>query len=83
MLDEYIIKASNRKDFEKKAKEYFVNMTGRIRTLHKTNYCSCGYSRFATEFITFTNMEEIATFEKTHMNSTPFRRCGNCFRNKK
>lgn len=80
MLDKYIITVRGRKDFEKKAKEYFVNMTCAIRTLHKTNNQSCYHSHFAASFITFSSMAEIEDFENTHMDSTPFRRCGNCFR---
>ena len=80
MLDNDIIIAKCQKDFDKEAKELFVNMQGNVRTLHKTNNKSCYYSRFAYSFLTFSNIDEVEMYEKKHKNATPFKRCGNCFK---
>lgn len=77
MLERDIITAHRKQDFDANVKEYFVNMKGNTRTLHKTG--GCYYATYAYKFITFTSMEEVEAYEKTHKNATPFKRCGNCF----
>ncbi len=80
MLDKDIIIAKGKKEFDKEAKEFFVNMQGNVRTLHKTNYKSCPWSKNAYSFLTFSNIDEVEKYEKNHKNATPFKRCGNCFK---
>ena len=80
MLDNDIIIAKSKKEFEQQVKELFVNMQGNVRTLHKTNFKSCQHSKYASSFLTFSNMNEVEAYEKSHKNATPFKKCGNCFR---
>ena len=78
MLEEYILVAHRKKEFDEQVKEYFVNMEKNVRTLHKTG--KCYWANYAYKFITFSSLDEVKEFEKTHRNATPFKRCGNCFR---
>ncbi len=80
MLDKDTLMASGKKEFDQKAKEFFVNMQGNVRTLHKTNNKSCPHSKCAYSFLTFSTIEEVVAYEKKHMDATPFKRCGNCFK---
>ncbi len=77
MLDHDILYAKGKQEFDENVSNYFVNMTGNTRTLHKTY--SCHYAHWAYKFITFDTLEDVAEYEKTHQNATPFKRCGNCF----
>lgn len=80
MLDKDTIVVIGKTEFDKQVKELFVNMTSNVRTLHKTNFKSCPYSKMSNRFITFSNMKEVDAYERTHKDATPFKRCGNCFR---
>ena len=80
MLDEYIISAKNNKEFQSQASRYFVNMENNLRTLHKTGFKRCPYSKGAYRFLSFDTLDSVQEFEKNHKDMTPFRRCGNCFK---
>lgn len=79
MLDKDIITASGKAEFDKYVKEYYVNMTGNVRTLHKKG---CYLCPLAYSFITFDSKGEVDAYEKMHQNATPFKKCGVCFKNK-
>lgn len=81
MLEDDIIYAKGKKEFDERVSNYFVNMTVNARTLHKTYACKC--SKWAYRFITFDTLEDVAEYEKTHQNATPFKRCGDCFKSSK
>ena len=83
MLEKDTIQVKGKAEFDRNVKDLFVNMTGNIRTLHKTNYKSCQYSKMSNSFITFSTEEEVEVYEKNNKNATPFRKCGICFKNKK
>ncbi len=80
MLEEFALIAAGKKEFDAQVKNYFVNMTNNTRTLHKTYQRSCPYSKCSYKYITFDTLEEVKEFEKRHLNATPFKRCGNCFK---
>ena len=80
MLDQDIIYAGSKKEFDDNVGNYFVNMTNNVRTLHKTYNRSCYYSNSAYRFISFDTHEDVEKYEKMNKNSTPFKRCGNCFK---
>lgn len=80
MLDKDIVSGLRGGEFQSSVGEYFVNMTGYIRTLHKTNCKSCPHSSWAYSFISFNSLKEVEEYEKAHKDATPFRRCGNCFK---
>ena len=80
MLDKDVIVVTGKQEFDENVKEYFVNMENNIRTLHKTG--GCYYAKCAYKFITFSSLEEVERYEKMHKDATPFRKCGNCFRNR-
>ena len=75
-LQEYVIRGGDGKVFQKRSKDYNVNMTKQQRTLHKKG--NCPYSKGMWEFIPFDTLEDVEKFEKEHV--VKFRRCGNCFR---
>lgn len=77
MLEEYTITSGSGKLFQELSKEYNVNMTGLVRTLHKKG-STCPYSHGMTSFIPFDTLDEVEKFEKEHI--VTFKRCGNCFR---
>ena len=79
MLDEYILEAKNKEEFQSKVSNYFVNMDNNLRTLHITGCKQCQYSNWAFRFISFDTLESVIEFESNHKNYTPFRKCGNCF----
>ena len=77
MLEEFTIIAQNGKTFREFSKDYNVNMTGLVRTLHKKGTsCPCANGMFS--FIPFDNLDEVKKFEQEH--EVTFKRCGNCFR---
>ena len=80
MLEKYIKIAKSGNEFTNQADKYFVNMSNNMRTLHITGCKSCQYSTYAYRFITFSAIQEVENFEKSHMYDTPFRKCRNCFR---
>ncbi len=65
--------AHSKKEFDTNAKEYVMNMTKNIRTLHKKNNPNCYYSKCFYEYVDFDNLEEVKKFPKT------YRKCENCF----
>ena len=81
MLEEDVIIVQCKKEFDENADNYFVNMLGNRRTLHKTN-SKCSHSKYAYAFIPFSSEEEVLRYELVHKNATPFHRCSNCFKNK-
>lgn len=76
MLGNFTIISGNATEFKKNSKEYNVNMTGLVRTLHKKD--ACYYSKYMTSFIPFNSLVEVEQFEKEH--NIVFKRCGNCFK---
>lgn len=80
MLNEDIVIAHGKKEFDEKVDKYFVNMLGNRRTLHITNSSNCPHSKCADSFIPFSTMEDVLKYEAIHKNATPFHRCGNCFK---
>lgn len=77
MLEKYIISGGNKKIFDENSKEFNVNMTKQIRTLHRKK-CNCQYAKSMNDFIPFNSLEEVEDFEKLH--NVTFGRCGNCFK---
>ncbi|MDE6603718.1 MAG: hypothetical protein K2K90_16550 [Lachnospiraceae bacterium] len=78
MLDYDIVYVKSKQEFDDRVSDYFVNMTNNARTLHKTY--ACHSANMAYRFIAFDTLEDVAEYEKLHRNSTPFKRCGNCFK---
>lgn len=76
MLEEYTFTSGSGKLFQEKSKNFNVNMTVIVRTLHKKN--GCYYSNGMTKFIPFDTIEEVERFEQEH--NVAFRRCANCFK---
>ena len=79
MLDSDIVNAQNKKQFDLKEGQLFVNMNERVRTLHIAYCRSCQYSTYAFKYIPFSSLQEVEEYEKSHKDATPFKRCGNCF----
>ena len=80
MLDKDIVVATSKKEFDAATDILFVNMCNNMRTLHKTYNKSCPYSKCASRFIPFSGIEEVEVYERQHKDSTPFKKCGNCFK---
>ena len=76
MLEEYTITSGSGTAFQKHSKDYNVNMTVKIRTLHRKGCCKD--SDGMTSFIPFDSLEDVKRFEEEH--NITFRRCGHCFK---
>ena len=77
MLEEFTITCGTGKEFQELSKDYNVNMTGIVRTLHKKG-SKCPWSKGMYSFIPFDTLEEVRKFEELHI--VTFKPCGNCFR---
>lgn len=75
MLEEFTINCKNGTEFRQQCKNFNVNMTVKIRTLHKKD--TCYNAKFMYSFIPFDTIEEVENFEQKFQ--IPFRRCKKCF----